>query len=175
MYRPGETVYFRSLSLERFSLKPAEESFQLVYTVTDGKGSEVFRLQGSPQLHDAGNQPILGPERKPIRGVGAGEYPIAPGSSGGEYTLTASEAGNRFPPQQRKFIVNEYRNPMMNKELDFTRKSYGPGEDVVAACKVSRAENQAVPIANRPVTATIQIDGKQYDPEGKQGTQSFRG
>src|SRR5439155_7717302 len=43
MYRPGETVHFRSLTLERFSLKPADEDSHLIYTVADGKGAEVFR------------------------------------------------------------------------------------------------------------------------------------
>ncbi|HEV3116136.1 MAG TPA: alpha-2-macroglobulin family protein, partial [Gemmataceae bacterium] len=175
MYRPGETVYFRTLTLERFSLKPAHENLHLIYAVTDGNGSEVFHQEGSPQLHDANNQALLGPDKKPIQGIGAGEYAIAPGASGGEYTLTVREAGNRFPPQQRKFIVNQYRNPLMNKELDFTRKSYGPAEEVVAACKVTRAENKDVPIANRPITATIQIDGKSYGADGKEGTQPFRG
>jgi alpha-2-macroglobulin-like protein len=175
MYRPGETVHFRSLTLERFSLKPAEENLHLIYTVADGQGAEKLRLDGSTQLHDAGNQPLLGPDRKPIRGVGAGDYLIPPESSGGEYTLTVSETHNRFPPQQRKFIVNKYRNPLMNKELDFTRKSYGPGEEVVAACKASRAENKEIAIANRPVTATMQIDGKAYGIDGKEGGPAFKG
>ncbi|HEV3079062.1 MAG TPA: alpha-2-macroglobulin family protein [Gemmataceae bacterium] len=175
MYRPGETVHFRSLTLERFSLKPADENLHVIYTVTDGKGAEVFRLEGSPQLHDGNNQVILGPDKKPVHGVGAGDYQIDPGASGGEYTLTVSEASNRFPPQQRKFIVNVYRNPLLNKELDFTRKSYGPGAEVVAACKVSRVENKDVPVTNRPVTASIQIDGKQYGADGKEGSKPFQG
>ncbi|HEV3448611.1 MAG TPA: hypothetical protein VG099_28495, partial [Gemmataceae bacterium] len=129
----------------------------------------------SPQLHDGNNQVILGPDKKPVHGVGAGDYQIDPGASGGEYTLTVSEASNRFPPQQRKFIVNVYRNPLLNKELDFTRKSYGPGAEVVAACKVSRVENKDVPVTNRPVTASIQIDGKQYGADGKEGSKPFQG
>src|SRR5438105_1440937 len=74
MYRPGETAYFRSLTLERFSLKPAHENLHLIYTVTDGNGSEVFHQEGSPQLHDTNNQTLLGPDKKPIQGIGAGEY-----------------------------------------------------------------------------------------------------
>src|SRR5262249_59136526 len=33
MYRPGETVHFRSLTLERFSLKPPDEDFRLGYAI----------------------------------------------------------------------------------------------------------------------------------------------
>src|SRR5262249_13601903 len=34
MYRPGETVRFRSLTLERFSLKPAQEDFFIQFRIT---------------------------------------------------------------------------------------------------------------------------------------------
>src|SRR5205085_8445736 len=116
--------------------------------------------------------PLLGPDKNAIRGLGAGDSTLDPASPGGEYTLTVREAANRFAPQQRKFIVNKYENPRLNKELDFTRKSYGPGDDVVAACKVSRVDGGAA-VANRPVSATIQIDGKSYGADGTEGNKSL--
>src|SRR5207245_7213249 len=62
MYRPGETVYFRSLTLERFSLKPAQEDFQLVCTLTTPTGEQTQVLAGSPLLFDEQTQsPLLGP------------------------------------------------------------------------------------------------------------------
>jgi hypothetical protein len=161
MYRPGETVHFRSLTLDRFSLKPAQEDFHLAYTVTSPNGEQVFSLQGLPLLTDEkGQAPLLGPDKKPVRGIGAGDYLIPPDRPGGEYTLTVREAQNHFPPQERKFIVNQYQNPRLDKKLDFTRKSYGPGDEIVAACTVSRVEGGAA-VANRPVTATVQLDGKE--------------
>jgi len=161
MYRPGETVHFRSLTLDRFSLKPAQEAFQLVYTATSPNGEQIFALHGSPLLTDDQQQaPLSGPDKKPIRGIGAGEFVIPPDRPGGEYTLTVREPQNRFPPQERKFIVNQYQNPRLDKKLDFTRKSYGPGDEVVAACTVSRVEGGAA-VANRPVRATVHIDGKE--------------
>jgi anti-sigma factor RsiW len=128
MYRPSETVHFRSLTLERFSLKPADENFRLIYTINNPNGEEVFHLEGLPQLTAEGtNTPLLGPDKKPLTGIGAGEFKIDPAARGGEYTLTVREQNSRFPPQERKFIVNQYENPRLNKDLDFTRKSYGPG------------------------------------------------
>src|SRR5262249_15603067 len=53
-----------------------------------------------------------------------------------------------------------------NKELEFTRKSYGPGDEVVAACKVARTEGGAA-VANQPVQATVLIDGQSFDAAGK--------
>lgn len=168
MYLPGEVVHFRSLTLERFSLTPAREDLRLAYTITDGKGQEVFRLEGSDQLVTAeGNEvrPVLGPDGKPVRGIGAGVYGIPPGASGGEYTLRVSEARDRFPLQTRKFLVNRYEKPRLNKELEFTARSYGPGDAVAAACKARRADGGAV--ADRQITATVQIDGKRLGPDGR--------
>jgi len=169
MYRPGETVRFRSLTLERFSLKPAKEPLHLFYSITSPNGEEVFQSEGSALLQDPKtNRPIQGPDKKPIQGVGTGEFVIEPTLPGGEYTLTVREQNRRCPEQQRKFIVNRYENPRLNKELDFTRKSYGAGQEVVAACKVARAEG-GTPVANRRVEASIYIDGKPYGADGKEG------
>jgi hypothetical protein len=171
MYQPGETVHFRSLTLERFSLRPADEDFRLGYTILSPNGEKLFQLDGAPKLFAPNSQsPLLGPDNKPIQGIGAGDFTIPPTANGGEYTLIVSEGHNRFPEQKRKFIVNKYEKPRLNKELDFTRKSYGPGDEVVAACKVARVEG-GKPVANQPVTATIFIDGKPYGPDGKEGAQ----
>jgi hypothetical protein len=171
MYRPGETVHFRSLTLERFTLKAVQEDLHLSFTITNPNGEEIFHADGSSVLVTQGSQAALvGPDKKPIRGIGAGEFRIQEALPGGEYTLTVRESNQRFPEQQRKFLVNKYENPRLNKELDFTRKSYGPGEEVVAACKVARAEG-GTPVANRRVEATIHIDGKPYRPDGQEGAQ----
>jgi hypothetical protein len=159
MYRPGEMVHFRSLTLERFSLKPAQEDLQLRFRITDPRGTEVFSLDGPARVARDDGKDLVGPDGKPIRGIGAGEFRVPPGAAGGEYTLTLSEAQNRFPPERRKFLVNHYQAPRLTKELDFTRKSYGPGEVVEANCKVARVEGGGV-IDNQPVHVSAQVDGQ---------------
>jgi hypothetical protein len=160
MYRPGEVVRFRSLTLERFSLKPAQEDFELVYRVTDPTGAEVFKLEGKSEVTlSKGQGPLRGPDGKTLRGIGAGDFTIPPGAAGGEYTLTVSDAKNRFPAERRKFLVNQYQAPRLNKELELTRKSYGPGDPVEASCKVSRVEGGKA-VVNQPVVATASVDGK---------------
>jgi hypothetical protein len=167
MYQPGEVVHFRSLTLERFSLKPVQEDLHLIFTLTTPMGDKVQLGQGVSQvIRDNTPTPILGPDHKPVRGIGAGEYQIDPNANGGEFTVSVSEANNRFQPQERKFLVNRYEKPRLNKELEFTKKSYGPGEVVVAACKVARVE-AGPSVANRPVYATVNIDGKIYGADGK--------
>jgi hypothetical protein len=169
MYQPGETIHFRSLTLDRFNLKPAAEDLQLVYVLTKPTGEKTELLRGNLQLiREKDKSPIQGPDNKPVRGIGAGEFTIDSSAPGGEYTLTVSEATNRFPSQDRKFIVNRYEKPRLNKELEFTAKAYGPGDMVVAACKAGRVEG-GKPVAGQPVTATVNIDGASYAPNGQPG------
>jgi hypothetical protein len=160
MYRPGEVVRFRSLTLERFSLKPAKEEFALVYTISDPTGAELFKIAGKPLVTAGkGQRPLKGPDGKELHGIGCGEFAIPPTASGGEYTLTVGDVLGRFPVERRKFLVNRYQAPRLNKELEFTRKSYGPGDAVEARCKVSLVEG-GKPVVNQAVIATAQVDGK---------------
>src|SRR5262249_52737851 len=46
MYQPGETVRFRSLTLERFSLRPAAELLSLRYTITTPDNNSFILPQG---------------------------------------------------------------------------------------------------------------------------------
>src|SRR5207253_2050335 len=112
--------------------------------------------EGSARLM-ANNAPVLGPDGQPVRGLGAGEWAIPATATGGEYALVVREALNRFPEQKRKFLVNQYQPARLEKELEWSRKSYGPGDVVVANCKVSLAEGGAV--ARRPVKASAKVDG----------------
>jgi len=173
MYRPGETVRFRSLTLERFSLKPAEEDLQIRFRITKPDNSEAFSVSGLTELVKAGaSEPIKGPDGKSVRGIGAGEFKLPEDSRGGEYTLHVSDDANRFPAEKRKFIVNVYQVPRLNTELVFTRKSYGPGEEVEARCEASRVEGGA-PFANQLAVAVLNVDGAvssknlQTDASGK--------
>jgi hypothetical protein len=162
MYQPGEKVYFRSLTLERFSLKPAPEALRLVYTlITPTQERKVLCKVTSRVVDQATDLAFLGPDKEPLRGIGAGDYLLDPNAPGGEYTLVVSEENNRFPPQERKFLVNRYQKPHLKKDLEFTRKSYGPGDEVVAVCKVARMEESGKPMADQPVTATAKVDGKE--------------
>jgi hypothetical protein len=169
MYQPGEVVHFRSLTLERSSLRPPDEDFRLVYSLRKPGGEAILLLSGLTRLVAVEDgKPILGPDGKPLRGLGAGEFTLDAGLAGGEYALVVRDAENRFPPQERRFLVNKYEKPRLNKELEWGRKSYGPNDDVLANCRLSRAEGGA-PVANQPVTVTVLIDGKTYDAKGQRG------
>ncbi|HEY1861786.1 MAG TPA: alpha-2-macroglobulin family protein, partial [Gemmataceae bacterium] len=177
MYRPGETVFFRSLTLDRFTLKPPDEDFHLGYFLHCPNNKEVQVAEGRSQVlevgsKDVGGKAIQGPDKKPLKGVGAGELVLNPDDPGGEYTLIVREANNRVPEQQRKFIVQQYELSPLNKELDFTRKTFGPGEEVMAKAKATRGDGK--PVANQPVEATLNVDGATYDLKGEPTNQPLK-
>lgn len=167
LYQPGEVVAFRSLTLDRFSLRPVEEDLQLSYTITDPSEQVIYRFDGSAQVQDPGARGRLleGPDGKAIRGIGFGEFAIPSNAPGGQYTLSVAELRGRFAPEKRQFLVNRYQAPRLHKELEFTRRSYGPGDEVLAACKVTRIEG-GVPLAAAPVNATVIVDGQRLAADG---------
>ena len=176
MYQLGETVYFRSLTLDRFSLKPAEQDLNLQFVLAmPGPGSlERVVAQGRTSLFAEGPNgphPVLGPDNKPLRGLGAGSFTIDQSWPGGEYSLIVREASRRFPEQRRKFLVNKYEKPKLNKELDFSRKSYGPGDEVAARCKAKYLDGR--PLKNCRVEVTVNLDNKQYGSHGEEKAEPF--
>ena len=167
MYQVGDTVHFRSLTLDRFSLKPAEEDLVLQYVLTLPGGAQNLIAQGRTTLQDATTHTaILGPDKKPPRGLGAGSFHLDDNWPGGEYVLTVRELSGRVPEQRRKFLVNKYRKPNLRMELDYSRKSYGPGDEVAARCKAKYLDGR--PVANCVVQAGIHIDGKSYGADGRE-------
>ncbi len=158
MYRPGEKIRFRSLTLDAFSLKPVEEYLHVIFALKDPQGAVKHQVQGNAQTADASGVIMMGPDQRLIRGIGTAEYQLDPSAVGGEYILEVREAENRFPPQQRKILVNDYQKSRLNKEAEFTRRSYGPGEVVTMTCKAIRVDD-GKPVADCMLMATLNVDG----------------
>ena len=139
LYRPGEVIHYRSLSLERFSLK-AEHEFPVHFEIRDPSGSV---LPGSEH------------EGITTRGVGSGVFAIPVGQVGGEYTLVARSPEGSFPDEVRKFNIQNYRVPRLRKELEFQKDSYGPGDLVVADFTARLAEGGPVAGASLTISAVV--------------------
>lgn len=152
MYQPGEIVRFRSLTLDRGTHAPVDEDLHLHYVLKTPLGATRTLLRAAPSAD------------KNLRGVGAGEFLLEADTPGGEYTLSVSEERNRFAPVTRKFLVNRYQKPRLDKKLDFNRSSYGPGDEVHAKVSAHRAD--AGPVANCKVDVTLSLDDKLYSSDG---------
>jgi hypothetical protein len=164
LYHPGETVRFRSLTLDRFSFKPVQETLYLEYIIHSPRGEKVFSQSGPAVVLDpTTKKPLHGPDGKPLLGVGCGEFTLPADLPGGEYTLQVREQQDRFQPQVRKFLVSQYQTHRLNKQLEFSKTSYGPGEEVLAACKVTALGNESKPLAGLPVQAWLNVDGTKLE------------
>ncbi|MGI9472570.1 MAG: MG2 domain-containing protein, partial [Rubripirellula sp.] len=142
VYRPGETVYFRSLTLQRRSLV-ANADVPIRFELTDPSGAVV---------------PGAFTEGVTDRGVGNGVFMIPSAAAGGTYRLVAKSLDEFFPEEHCEFQVRAYRVPRFKKELEFRKRSYGPGETVQADFSAIRAEGGPLADASLRITATV--DGK---------------
>ena len=142
LYRPGEVVRYRSLTLGRFGLD------------TPGELPVHF------EIHNPAGAVVGGSERQGVtqRGVGNGEFVLPTESSGGEYKIVARSLNGAFPEEKRTFFVREYRTPQLKKDLEFIRDSYTPGDRVAADLSVNKAEGG--PAADAQLTITATVDGQ---------------
>lgn len=169
MYRPGETVYYRSLTLDRTTFLPSNLDLNVKFEVVAPSGQVVAGsdLVGLAKPATATGEPIFGPDGKPIRGVGTGAFALPPTLDGGEYKVRSFElAVNEFNPRpdsqplaERKFIVNKYTPDRLQKKLEFDGKTYGPGDSVQAKIEV-RDQAKVLSGATLDITVVAKIAGQ---------------
>jgi len=163
LYKPGETIHFRSLTLDRSTLQPPKHDLHLRFKLRD-PGDAITQLdEGNGRLLN-NMQPVLGPDKQPLRGIGVGEYALSPEVPGGEYKLDLYEVesgtGREILLETRKFIVNRYNPDTFEKKLEFDGKSYGAGDTVQARLEVSRTAGGPMKDAKANVVASV--DGRTF-------------
>ncbi len=163
LYKPGETIRFRSLTLDRSSLRPPEHDLHLKFQLRDPADAVVPLDEGNGRLL-ANLEPVLGPDKKPLRGIGVGEHTLGSDAPGGEYKLDLFEVDNdtrkEVMLETRKFIVNRYVPDTFEKKLEFDGKSYGAGEVVQARIEVSRTAGGPMKDAKANIVASV--DGSAF-------------
>lgn len=160
LYKPGETIRFRSLTLDRATFLPPAHDLHLRFRLRN-PADAVTPLEDGNGRVTTGLKPVLGPDGKPLRGLGVGEYDLPPDAAGGEYKLDVLEVepdGRENLLETRKFLVNKYVVEVFEKKLEFDGKSYGPGDAVQARVEVSRTAGGPMTAARAAITATA--DGK---------------
>jgi hypothetical protein len=163
LYRPGEPVFFRSVTLDRTTFQPPSRDLTLRYEITrasDPARAEVIakvtgRAEPVQPVGDGAFEPVIGPDGQPVRGIGCGVFQLDKELPGGEYVLTVYEVPASHPNEAprpavsaplatRKFTVLKYQPEMLLKTLEFDASSYGPGDTVRAKLTV---RDQAKPAA----------------------------
>jgi hypothetical protein len=124
MYRPGEAVFFRSVTLSRFDLS-ADREWDVRFSIENPNGEVVPESTITSQTLD---------------GVGAGKVTLSEDARRGRYSVVASSDDTQFRPQRRDFFVDRYQLPVWKKDLELARDSYAPGDEVRAKFTAQRAD-----------------------------------
>ncbi len=141
VYRPGETIFFRSLTLQRRTLQAGFE-VPIRFELFDPSGAAVAGMYTEGVTES---------------GVGNGAFTLPTTAAGGTYKLVAKSLDGFFPDEEREVQVRAYRVPQFKKEIEFRRRSYGPGETVEAEFKAELATGG--PLANVSAQVTAVVDG----------------
>lgn len=139
VYRPGETVYFRSVTLNRRTLA-AHVDVPIRYELTDASGATVSGaiLEGVTE-----------------RGVGNGVFVIPESAPGGTYQLIAKSLDGFFPDQICELEVRRYRSVRLKTDLEFMKRSFSAGDRVEASLTVRRADDSIPAAAAARIQAVV--------------------
>ncbi|PIE43078.1 MAG: A-macroglobulin complement component [Gammaproteobacteria bacterium] len=142
VYRAQEPVYLRAVILDAVDNTPLQSGEQPVIEVKiqGPQGNTVFEGSGIGRDSSVGIKWLI-PEETP----------------GGQYTAYVTSVSLGLPEAERTFEVRAYRTPRLKTQIEFIREGYGPGEQVQATVKVTRAEG-GVP-SDAKVTAVARVDG----------------
>ena len=142
-YRPGERLFFRSLTLDRVTLRPPAREQILKYELVGADSRVVNGLTatGTTDLVRVGGEgrveAVRTADGQPVRGVGCGEFVLPPDLADGDYTLVLREQahpGARPPPCPS-------RSP--------ARSRCGPGRRTTTASRSSSRAARPTPPARR--------------------------
>jgi uncharacterized protein YfaS (alpha-2-macroglobulin family) len=137
LYKPGETIWFKTWDLKARSLTGADTR-QTIVELVSPKGATVLKKKLRTAAGSASN-----------------DFELPTEAQGGEYTLRATaDDGQRA---ERSIIVSAYEQPRLKKKLEFVKKAYGAGDPVSATVEVRRPTGEA--LAGRTLTAVITVDG----------------
>ncbi|QDV40529.1 A-macroglobulin complement component [Stieleria neptunia] len=141
VYRPGETVFFRSVTLNRRTLA-AHLDVPIRFELADASGAAVDGaiLEGVTE-----------------RGVGNGTFVIPETAPGGTYQLIAKSLDGFFPDQICELEVRRYRAVRLKTDLEFSKRSYSASDRVEATLTVRRADD-SIPVA-APARIQAVVDG----------------
>ena len=137
LYKPGETIWFKTWDLKARALTSADTG-QTVVELVSPKGATVLKKK----LHTAA-------------GSASNDFELPAEVQGGEYTLRATAGDGQRA--ERAVIVSAYEPPRLKKKLEFVKKAYGAGDAVSATVEVRRPTGEA--LAGKTLAAVITVDG----------------
>ena len=144
VYRPGEDVFFRSLTLNRRSLQPVS-GFPIEFTlrqVIAGKTTEIEEQQFTPQVGVTQS------------GVGQGVFSLPADVMPGDYELRVHSLDQMFPDEHVRFQIRSYRVPLYDQKVRWTRESYRSGDRLDATLQIAPVSQE---IRSVPTVITASV------------------
>jgi hypothetical protein len=138
-YQPGETIYYRSLTLSRLG-QPTDRPLPVCFEVLDPTGAVV------PGSHVEGLTEGA---------IGNGAFDLPKQAADGRYTVVARSLDGAFPEEKAFFSIQARHARYFAQELDFAHGGYAPGDTVVANLRIRRAEGSAAGSPSLKIVATV--------------------
>ena len=137
LYKPGETIWFRSWDLLARDLSKDHPNAWVRFELISPKGAVVLKKNVAA-----------------ANGLATNDFELPDGIQGGEYQLRATTSDGKTT--ERPLIVSTYEPPRVKKKLEFVRKAYGAGDEVTATLELKRPTGE--PLANLEAQAVIRLD-----------------
>ncbi len=146
-YKPGETVWFATYIRDARTLQAAAS--RVVYV-------ELINPKGTVDKKIT----LLAQD-----GQAAGEFELDPSVKGGIYKIKAYTQwqGNTQTIFEREITVQAVVLPNLNMKLDFERKGYGEGNQVVAFVDLANLDN--TPLANHDFEYVVSLAGEKVETQ----------
>ncbi|MFZ6871774.1 MG2 domain-containing protein [Undibacterium sp. Di27W] len=137
LYKPGETIWFKSWDLKTRNLTGATIE-QATVELISPKGASVSKKR---LRVDAGSA--------------ANDFELPAEAQGGEYKIRITTGDGK--QLERAIIVSAFEAPRVKKTLEFVKKSYGAGEQVSATIAVKRPTGEI--LSGKRLVAVATVDG----------------
>lgn len=145
-YKPGETIWFTAYIRSEKNMLPSVQSDVVHTELISPKGSTIkhFKVVAT-------------------KGVAQGDFSLAD-FPGGIYTIKAYTEWQKNETSARVFekeiTVQNLIMPRLKMKLDFEKKAYGKGEEVIAKLQLSTNENHT--LSGTHVTFTVALAGRKF-------------
>ncbi|MBI4645149.1 MAG: hypothetical protein HY738_00800, partial [Bacteroidia bacterium] len=144
-YKPGETIWFSAYVRNGADLKPSLKSEILHVELISPKGNAEKELRLIAKHGKTKGDFLLGEE------IPGGLYKIK------AYTNWQKNEETCF---EKEIQVQKVILPNLKMKLNFERKAFGPGDDVIAKIELNTNENK--PLSNYRFRFIANIDGSKY-------------
>lgn len=147
LYSTGDDIWFSTLVLEGQSLRASSKSDIVHVELISPKGT----VDKSIKLICK-------------NGRAAGDFHLEEGTVGGLYKLRAytnwmkNEGENKV--FEKEIQIQDVVLPHLKMKLDFEKKAFGPGDEVIAKLQLNSNENKA--LIHHPIKFTGNIDGSKH-------------